>query len=172
MIEAYCIVKSPIGDDCLIRSHTVIYGGSEIGLRFVTGHHVLIRAGCAIGDDVSIGSHTTVEGNVRIGDGVRVHSGAFIPEFTVLDEGCWIGPHVVFTNSKHPNTLTSKAEREGVHVCAKAVVGAGAVILPGVTIGAGALVGAGAVVTGNVPPYATVVGNPARASSMGRRGAT
>lgn len=41
-------------------------------------------------------------------------------------------------------------------------VGANAIILPGVTIGDGAIIGAGAVVTHDVPPYAVVVGVPAR----------
>ncbi len=41
-------------------------------------------------------------------------------------------------------------------------VGHGAVILPGLTIGTGAAVGAGSIVTKDVPPFAIVVGNPAR----------
>ena len=41
-------------------------------------------------------------------------------------------------------------------------VGWEAVILSGVTVGHGAVVGARAVVTRDVPPYAVVVGNPAR----------
>lgn len=41
-------------------------------------------------------------------------------------------------------------------------IGANAVVLAGVEIGAYAVVGAGAVVTKDVPPYAVVVGNPAR----------
>ncbi|MBC8037835.1 MAG: sugar O-acetyltransferase, partial [Rhizobiales bacterium] len=40
-------------------------------------------------------------------------------------------------------------------------IGGGAIIMGGVMIGNGALVGAGAVVTKDVPPGATVVGNPA-----------
>lgn len=41
-------------------------------------------------------------------------------------------------------------------------VGANAVVLKGVSIGDGAIIGAGSVVTKDVPPYAIVVGNPAR----------
>ena len=41
-------------------------------------------------------------------------------------------------------------------------VGHGAVVLPGVTLGTGAAVGAGSIVTRDVPPFAIVVGNPAR----------
>ena len=152
MIEEYCIIESEVPDDAHIRSHTVVYPGSYIGQRFVTGHYVLIRSGCVIGDDVSIGSHTTIEGDVVIGHHVRVHSGVFIPEFTVLYDDCWIGPHVVFTNSKYPNTPTSKSERQGVTVHRRARIGAGAIILPGVTIGADSLIGAGTIITRDVEP--------------------
>lgn len=41
-------------------------------------------------------------------------------------------------------------------------IGEGVKILPGVTIEEGAIIGMGAVVTKDVPPYAIVVGNPAR----------
>ncbi|WP_371229194.1 CatB-related O-acetyltransferase [Roseovarius sp. 2305UL8-3] len=45
-------------------------------------------------------------------------------------------------------------------------IGREARILPGAALGDGVIVGAGAVVAGHVPPYAVVVGNPARVVRM------
>lgn len=45
-------------------------------------------------------------------------------------------------------------------------IGRDAVIMPGVKVGAGAIIGAHAVVAKDVPPYAVVVGNPARVTRI------
>lgn len=45
-------------------------------------------------------------------------------------------------------------------------IGSNSTILPGVTIGRGAIIGAGCVVSADVPPYAVVVGNPAKVKKM------
>ena len=45
-------------------------------------------------------------------------------------------------------------------------IGQGARILPGAVLGSGVIVGAGAVVSGQVPPYAVVAGNPGRVRRM------
>ena len=145
-----------------ISSHTVIYAGNRIGRNFRAGHGVLIREVNEIGQDVSIGSGSNVEHHVRIGNGVRLHSNVFVPELSVLEDGCWLGPNVVLTNAKYPASATTKQELVGVHIETQAKIGANTTILPGVRIGAGALVGAGSVVTADVPAGAVVVGNPAR----------
>ena len=151
-----------IGDDAIIRSHTVIYCGNRIGSGFRTGHGVLLREENEIGDDVSIGSGSTVEHHVRIGNGVRLHSNVFVPEFSVLEDNCWIGPNVVITNARYPRSPHVKEELAGAYIESGAKIGANATLLPGVRIGRDALVGAGAVVTADVEPGAVVVGNPAR----------
>ncbi len=151
-----------IGPAAVIRSHAVIYAGNVIGARFQAGHGVLVREENRIGDDVSIGSHSVVEHHVVLANRVRIHSNAFIPEFSLLDEGAWVGPGVIFTNAAYPLSPTAKANLRGPHLLAGAKIGAGAVLLPGVTVGRNALVGAGAVVTHDVLDYAVVTGNPAR----------
>lgn len=150
------------GVGCVIRSHTVIYAGNTIGAGLQTGHHVVIREANTIGDHVSIGTHSIVEHHVQIGDGVRLHSRVFVPEYSILEAGCWLGPGVMVTNARYPVSKGVKDRLEGAHVEEGAIIGANATLLPGVRIGARALVGAGAVVTKDVPPGAVVIGNPAR----------
>jgi acetyltransferase-like isoleucine patch superfamily enzyme len=151
-----------IGPAAVIRSHTVIYAGNVIGARFQTGHGALIREANRIGDDVSIGTHSIIEHHVVIGDHVRIHSNVFIPEFSILEEGAWVGPGVVFTNAPYPLSAHAKETLHGPHLLPGALIGAHATLLPGVTIGRNALVGAGAVVVRDVPDGVVVVGNPAR----------
>ncbi len=154
--------ETRIGDHARIRTHTVIYAGNRIGARFQTGHGVLLREDNEIGDDVSIGSGSIVEHHVRIGHGVRLHSNVFVPEFSILEDECWLGPNVVLTNARYPCSPGAKSELAGPLVEARARIGANATLLPGVRIGREALVGAGAVVTRDVAAGLVVVGNPAR----------
>ncbi|MBW2988013.1 transferase [Candidatus Woesearchaeota archaeon] len=155
-------LETVIGDNSVIRSHTVIYAGNKIGSNFNTGHGVMIRELNEIGDNVSIGTNSDVEHHVKIGNNVRIHSNGFIPEFSELREGCWIGPNVVLTNAKYPRSVEVKKRLKGPCIMEGAIIGANATILPGLNIGTNAIVGAGSVVTRDVEPETVVVGNPAR----------
>ena len=155
-------LETLIGHQATIRSHTVIYAGNRIGNQFQTGHGVLIRELNQIGDRVSVGTHSVSEHHVILKDGVRIHSSAVIPEYSIVEEEVWIGPHVVFTNVKYPHSLHAKANMKGPIVRPHAKIGANATLLPGVHIGVGALIGAGAVVVEDVSDDTIVVGNPAR----------
>ena len=145
-----------------IRSHTVIYAGNVIGARFQTGHNAMIREQNEIGDDVSVGTHTIVEHHVKIKDRVRIHSGAFIPEYSILEEDSWVGPNAVFTNARYPQSHDVKKTLKGPHIMPGAKIGANATILPGILIGHNSLVGAGAVVLNDIPDNKVATGNPAR----------
>jgi acetyltransferase-like isoleucine patch superfamily enzyme len=174
IIEDFCIVGAPprgaregelattIGDGAVIRSHTVIYAGNVIGSNFQTGNKVNIRESNRIGNNVSVGTLSVIEHHVEIGDGVRIHTQVFIPEFSVLEEGCWLGPNVVLTNAKYPLSPGVKDQLAGPVIRKGAKIGANATLLPGVVIGEHALVGAGAVVVRDVPAGTVVAGNPAR----------
>ena len=174
VVDPFCLLGKPprgkaegelplaIGADGVIRSHTVIYAGTMIGARFQSGHHVMIREETTIGDDCSVGTGSVIEFAVRLGNNVRLHSGVFVPEYSVLEDGCWLGPRVILTNAPYPCAERTKQTLEGVRIEKNAKIGAGATILPGRVIGEGALVGAGAIVAKDVPPGAVVVGSPSR----------
>jgi len=173
VIEDFCIIGLPsnevkktsetiIGDNSIIRAGTYIYTGNLIGSNFQTGNKANIREFNEIGDDVSIGTLSVIEHHVRISKGVRIHTQVFIPEFSILDDMCWLGPNVVITNARFPKHPNVKNDLNGAHIHCDAKVGANVTLLPGVSVGKNSLIGAGSVVTKDVPDGVIVAGNPAK----------
>ena len=151
-----------IGAQATIRSHTVIYAGNRIGDHFATGHFVMLREDNVVGSNVSIGTGTIVEHHVEIHDNVRIHSSAFVPEYTIIEEGAWLGPHVVVTNTLHPLCPKAKECMRGPVIKRGAKVCANVTLLPFITVGENAFIGAGAIVTDDVPAGAVVIGRAAK----------
>lgn len=80
--------------------------------------------------------------------------GIVISPMTTISEGTYIQHGITIG----VNEQTLKAPVIGKNV----KIGAQAVIIGGIKIGDNAIIGAGAVVTKDVPPFATVVGGPAK----------
>jgi UDP-2-acetamido-3-amino-2,3-dideoxy-glucuronate N-acetyltransferase len=126
--------------------------------------------GCEIGDNSSVGPFVEIQKDVHIGKNVKVQSHSFICSGVVIEDGCFIGHGVMFTNDKYPRAVNSDGslQKEGdwkldkTYVKKGASIGSGAIIGSGITIGEYAMVGMGAVVTKDVAPKTLVVGNPAK----------
>jgi acetyltransferase-like isoleucine patch superfamily enzyme len=146
----------------MVRSGCAIYRGSVIGDRLETGHYVVIREENKIGDDFSIWSHSVIDYACDIGDRVKIHTGVYIAQYSVIGNDAFIGPGAVFTNDLVPGQKVSADALGGPRIGRSAQIGARAVLLPNVEIGDDALVGAGSVVTTNVPAGMVVAGNPAK----------
>lgn len=101
---------------------------------------------------VEIHPAAKIEGGVFIdhGMGVVIGETAEVKKGTVIYQGVTLGGTGKEKGKRHPTV------EEDV------VISAGAKVLGGFTVGKGAKIGAGAVVLKEVPPYATVVGIPAR----------
>lgn len=130
------------------------------GTRIWAFTHVLPRA--TIGSDCNICDHVFVENDVIIGDRVTIKCGVQIWDGLRIDDGAFIGPNATFTNDLFPRSKQYPDKFSKTVIQKGASIGANATILAGNTIGQNSMVGAGAVVTKDVPPYAIVVGNPAR----------
>ena len=149
-----------VGDDCIIRSGSILYSDVVIGNQCQTGHNVMIREKTFIGNHTAVGTSTVIEGNVTIGDNVSIQSQAFIPTNTKIGSNVFIGPNVVITNDKYPPTGIGGLV--GATIDDYAAIGANVTLLPGVKIGRAAVVAAGSVVTKDVPAGKMAMGNPAR----------
>jgi acetyltransferase-like isoleucine patch superfamily enzyme len=148
-----------IGANALIRTENVIYGDTNIGDNFQTGHKVTIRENTDIGDNVRIGTLSDISHHVIIGNYVSIHSSCFICEESIICDYVWIFPNVTFTNDPYPPSDVMY----GVKVHSFSIIAAKSLLMPGINVFEGAMVGGGAVVTKDVPKETVVVGNPARA---------
>ncbi|WP_322882156.1 DapH/DapD/GlmU-related protein [Pandoraea sputorum] len=120
----------------------------------------------------------------RIGDygyamGSNQIAHAHIGKFVNIATGVRINPsnhpmwratlhHFTYRSRSYGMSLDDDAEifdwraQDAITIGPDVWIGHNAIIMPGVSIGTGAAIGSGAVVTKDVPPYAIVVGVPAR----------
>jgi len=130
------------------------------GTRVWAFAHVL--PGAVLGEDCNICDHVFIENQVSVGDRVTIKCGVQLWDGVSIESDVFVGPNVTFTNDPMPRSRQHLAQYPKTLLRHGCSIGANATLLPGITIGQHAMVGAGAVVTRNVPPYAVVVGNPAR----------
>jgi acetyltransferase-like isoleucine patch superfamily enzyme len=141
-----------IGDGCRIWHQAQVREGASLG------------PGCIIGKGAYIGEHVSVGANCKVQNYACLYPGVS------LEDGVFIGPHVVFTNDRLPRAINADGSLKSdadwqvgpTLVRHGASLGSRTVVLPGLSIGRWCLVGAGAVVTKDVADHALVVGSPAR----------
>jgi UDP-2-acetamido-3-amino-2,3-dideoxy-glucuronate N-acetyltransferase len=146
-----------------IHPTAIVDDGVEIGEGTKIWHFVHVSRGARIGARSVLGQNVYVGNDVAIGNGVKVQNNVSIYTGVEIADDVFLGPSCVFTNVVNPRAFVErKDEYRATRVGKGASIGANAVIVCGHDVGEYAFVGAGAVVTKDVPPYALVVGNPAR----------
>lgn len=143
---------------------------AEIGEGTRVWHGAQIRERARLGKSCIVAKNVYIDFEVQIGDCVKIQNNSSLYHGLVVEDGVFIGPHVIFTNDRIPRAVNPDGTLKGASdwevgrtlIKRGASIGAGAIIVTGVTVGEWALCGAGAVVTRDVPAHAIVVGNPAR----------
>ncbi len=149
--------------DFFSHETAVIDSGARIGKGTKIWHFSHIMPNCEIGENCNIGQNVVVSPDVILGKNVKVQNNVSIYTGVICEDDVFLGPSMVFTNVVNPRSaVVRRGEYAVTRVGHGASIGANATIVCGHNIGTFAFVGAGAVVTREVPPYALVVGNPAR----------
>ena len=154
LVHAHLVTREPagcsltIGDGCNIEAALCLERQSariRIGSRTHVGGQTILDAACAIeiGDDVLIAFDVLIMDHDS-------HSLRFADRKNDVSD--WLRQTKDWTH----------VPMAPVTVGNRAWIGARAIILKGVVVGEGAVVGAGSVVTGDVPAWTIVAGNPAR----------
>jgi UDP-2-acetamido-3-amino-2,3-dideoxy-glucuronate N-acetyltransferase len=147
----YAHPSAYVDEHCLVGEGTKIW------------HFCHIMAGAKIGRNCSLGQNVMVASGVELGDRCKVQNNVSLYTGVICEEDVFLGPSMVFTNVKNPRSAIVRRDSYAQTYLRKgATIGANATLICGMEIGSYAFVGAGAVVTKSVPPYALVVGNPAR----------
>lgn len=126
--------------------------------------------GCSIDTNSKVGAFVEIQKGSTIGKNCKISSHTFICEGVHIEDNCFIGHGVMFTNDMYPRATNPDGSQQQdsdwelieTFVKKGASIGSNATILCGITIGENSLIGAGSVVTKDVPDNAVVAGNPAK----------
>lgn len=156
-IGPFCLIGSDhghlrLGPGSIIRSHSIVEGGSTYGYALETGHAALLRTGNEAGVHLRIGTHSRLEGGAEIGDYVRIHGDCEMTKGRLAHFSRVYGGSYITDNKLPPSNINAPALLdEGAVLCMNSVV------VAGVRIGVGAFVGAHTMVTRDVPDAVALV---------------
>lgn len=146
-----------------VHDSAIVDDGALIGDNTRVWHFVHVCGGAQIGQGCSLGQNVFVGNKVTIGNNVKIQNNVSVYDNVHLEDDVFCGPSMVFTNVYNPRSfIERKTEYRDTLVKKGATLGANCTVVCGVTIGEYALVGAGAVVNKDVPPFALMVGVPAK----------
>ena len=146
-----------------VHPSAIIDEGCVIGKGSKVWHFSHVMPNCTLGENCNLVQNVVVSPDVKLGNNVKVQNNVSIYTGVICEDDVFLGPSMVFTNVINPRSAVNrKAEYKKTYVRRGASIGANATIICGIEIGTFAFIAAGAVVTKDVPPYALVIGNPAR----------
>ncbi|MCZ4516980.1 DapH/DapD/GlmU-related protein [Rhodococcus ruber] len=177
------------GQGCRIHDTAVIGEGVVIGDRVTIGPGAVLVGPVEIEDDCWIGAHTVIGTPPEIlgfehftaysersaGFGVLIERGTVIRELTTVHQGSE-RPTIVGAHSFIMNRISIEHDCQlgactiaaaGTALAGHVTLGSGCNLGMNSTVhqrrvvGSGAMVGMGSVITKDIPPFATVFGNPA-----------
>ncbi len=140
------------------------------GTRVWAYAHVM--RGARVGSNCNVGDHAFVESGAIVGNNVTLKNNVCVWAGITLEDDVFVGPNATFTNDRYPRSprMREAAGRYAttdswlaLTVVERGVsIGANVTVVPGLRLGRYSMIAAGAIITADVPPFALMVGAPAR----------
>ena len=151
--------------DYFVHSSSFVDQPATIGNGTKIWHFCHVLAHAQIGEKCILGQNVQIGSRVKIGNGVKIQNNISVYEGVEIEDECFLGPSMVFTNVFNPRAFIERKNEFRKTLLKKGCsIGANATIVCGVTLGEYCLIGAGAVVTKDVPPFALITGVPGKIS--------
>jgi acetyltransferase-like isoleucine patch superfamily enzyme len=142
---------------------TAIVESEAIGDGTKIWHFAHVRQGSKIGSNCNIGKSVYIDIDAEIGDNVKIQNFVSVYKGVTIEDDVFVGPSATFTNDLYPRAfIWDESHVSATRICRGASIGANATIVCGITVGEYAMIGAGSVVAKDVPPFALMIGNPAK----------
>ncbi|HNX38958.1 MAG TPA: acyltransferase [Methanothrix sp.] len=142
---------------------TAVVESEAIGEGTKIWHFAHVRRGSKIGRNCNIGKSVYIDIDAQIGDNVKVQNFVSVYKGVTIEDDVFVGPSATFTNDLYPRAfIWDEGHVSPTRIGRGASIGANATIVCGITVGEYAMIGAGALVAEDVPPFALMLGNPAR----------
>ncbi|MEQ8523129.1 acyltransferase [Gracilimonas sp.] len=149
--------------DYFAHETAVIDDGAKIGNGTKIWHFTHVMPDSELGENCNLGQNVVISPKVKLGRNVKVQNNVSIYTGVICEDDVFLGPSMVFTNIVNPRSaIVRRDEYVETKVRKGASIGANATVICGNELGKYCLIGAGAVITKPVPPYALMVGNPAK----------
>lgn len=143
----------------------------KTGLKLRKNVDYRVRKKTTISESATVWSQVVIDDESTVNDHSYIISGLI--KNTQIGKYCSISSNVTIGADRHPtdwlsthhfqyNETKNFQSLEKTTIGNDVWIGANAVIMTGVNVGDGAIIGSSAVVTKDVPPYAIVVGIPAK----------
>ncbi len=127
--------------DVRIHPTAEVSPGATLGDGVRIWNHCQVREGARIGNGCILSKDVYVDAGVVIGDHCKIQNGISIYHGVTLEDGVFLGPHMVFTNDLRPRAINPDGSLKSAtdwalsetRIGRGASIGAGAVIVCGVS---------------------------------------
>src|SRR5437588_11722643 len=96
---------SAMSEEVYIHPTAEVSPRAKLGSGSKVWHQAQVREDAVLGRNCILGKGVYIDFGVQIGDNVKIQNQASVYHGVTLENGVFVGPHVIFTNDKLPRAI-------------------------------------------------------------------